>query len=683
MARRSPSKGHRAIKARLQLLMTLSLWSACLGLMAVGQQSESDIMWSANPELAVAPTYAIIGAYLIARVPGNSIGPLFMRIALAAAILVFASEYYMIRPSWAPQGLPGRQYVGWVGSWVFIFPFFWTVTLLPLTFPDGRPPSPRWRPLLWVSTWLPVLIAGCIALLPGPTELMTDTSNPFGIDALAPLHTLGEPIFAGPFAACVAGGLAAPLLRLWRGGPEERRQIAWFATASLATTAMVFWPFGDITTLRWIVTMIAVTLIPLACALAILRYRLYAIDVVLRWTLIHAITAIVVSGVFIAATTALAFHAGQGRPSWMQLAALLLAASVFHPIRTRVQHLADRLIYRDRADPYRVVTLMGARITTATSPQQALTFAAETIAGCLPIAAVAIEPEADAPTVSIGQHSGDPLRLPLIWQGQRTGTLAAWPRATASGFDRLDRQILTELAQHIAPIVSATRLTGDLQRAHQHTIEAREEERRRLRRDLHDGLGPTLAGIALGAEAARTRITATSPPTADLLSRLRDEAEAATAEVRRLVYGLRPPSLDELGLPEAIRRHALGTGELTIAVEANHLPDLPAAVEAAAYRIATEALNNVARHAHARSATVSIGVTTAPDGSTLDIRVEDDGRGLPPDHLAGVGLTSMRERATELGGTCQIERRPIRGTRVHAHLPLGAADGPPAHPDRR
>lgn len=649
----------------------------CLLLIATGQGTERDASWVLNPELAVAPSFAVIGAYLSARVPGNRVGPLFQRIALTAAVLVVTSEYYMIMPSWAPDGLPGRVFVGWIANWIFIFPFFWTVTLLPLIFPDGRPPTARWRPLLWASTWLPVLIAPCIAFLPGPTELMPDIPNPFGIDALAPMRSLGEPVFGAPFAICVVGGLSAPLYRLWRGGPDERRQIAWFASASVITTAMVFWPFASDTTARPIMTMIAVTLIPLMCALAILRYRLYAIDLVLRWALIHAITAVLISGVFVAATTTLAFQAGQGRPSWAQLAALLLAASVFHPLRVRVQRLTDRLIYRDRADPYRVVTRMGTRIATATSPQQALTVAAEAIASSLPISAVAIEIESEGyvPTIAIGQAHGGPVRLPLMWQGQRTGMLTAWPRATASGFDRPDREILAQMAQHIAPIVSAARFTSDLQRAHQHTVEAREEERNRLRRDLHDGLGPTLAGIALGAEAAKARVMATSPEASELLDRLRDEAEAATGEVRRLVYGLRPPALAELGLPGAIRRHALGSGDLSITIDADRLPQLPAAAESAAYRITTEALTNVARHAHAHAATVSIIVTTGLGGEMLDISIEDDGLGLAPDHLAGVGLASMRERAAELGGTCSIERRPLRGTRVHARLPLGVVDG--------
>jgi len=224
---------------------------------------------------------------------------------------------------------------------------------------------------------------------------------------------------------------------------------------------------------------------------------------------------------------------------------------------------------------------------------------------------------------------------------------------------------------------SAVRLTSDLQRSRQRLVTALEEERRRLRRDLHDGLGPTLAGVTLEIGAARN-LLGRDPAAADaLLARLQAETKAATAEIRRVVYGLRPPALDELGLVGAIREEAgrfasaehaggkAGPG-LLVSVEApEHLDGLPAAVEVAAYRITLEALTNVARHADASRCTIHL---TFHDG--LELQVTDDGTGLPADYRAGVGLTSLRERAAELGGVCTIQSTPSGGTAVRAHLPI-------------
>jgi signal transduction histidine kinase len=211
-------------------------------------------------------------------------------------------------------------------------------------------------------------------------------------------------------------------------------------------------------------------------------------------------------------------------------------------------------------------------------------------------------------------------------------------------------------------------------------VTAREEERRRLRRDLHDGLGPALAAQTLKVGSARA-LFARDPAAADsLLADLEHDTEAAIAGIRRLVYDLRPPALDDLGLVGAIRESAAqfrsdtaegGQTGLPLRITLNapeQLPPLPAAVEVAVYRIAQEALTNAVRHSKARACFVRIKMADAP--RALQLEIADDGIGLPANRVAGVGLTSMRERAEELGGTCVIENRPERGTRVVAWLPL-------------
>ena len=213
--------------------------------------------------------------------------------------------------------------------------------------------------------------------------------------------------------------------------------------------------------------------------------------------------------------------------------------------------------------------------------------------------------------------------------------------------------------------------TVELQRARERLVAAREEERRRLRRDLHDGLGPALAGAALKVEAAENLLAFDPAAAVELLEDARSGIQDAVADVRRLVYALRPPALDELGLVGALREQAERIGaadRLWVEIQApEELPGLPAAVEVAVYRISLEAMTNSARHADARTCVVRVTL----DGD-LELEVVDDGVGLPRDYRAGVGIASMRERADELGGTCDVEALDGRGTRVHARLPLGS-----------
>jgi signal transduction histidine kinase len=250
------------------------------------------------------------------------------------------------------------------------------------------------------------------------------------------------------------------------------------------------------------------------------------------------------------------------------------------------------------------------------------------------------------------------------------------PRSGAEPLTSADRRLLEALARQAGPAVHALRLTLDLVDSRERLVAAREEERRRIRRDLHDGLGPTLAAIGLRAEVAGDLATRDPAAAERVLTELRGEVGGALADIRRLVDALRPPALDELGLVGALQAQAGRFGASpSVEVEADGpLPELPAAVEVAAYRIALEAMTNAARHANASSCRVRLGERPSEldAGRALELEVEDDGTGLPPAVTPGIGLVSMRERAAEVGGTCIVESLPGRGTRVLARLPLGA-----------
>jgi signal transduction histidine kinase len=287
----------------------------------------------------------------------------------------------------------------------------------------------------------------------------------------------------------------------------------------------------------------------------------------------------------------------------------------------------------------------------------------------LPYAAIGLLQDGTMTLVaSYGEEADVSLRLPLVYQSEQLGELLLAARSPGESFTSTDRRLLDDLAWQAGIAAHAVRLTVDLQRSRERLVTAREEERRRLRRDLHDGLGPQLASQTLTLTAARKLLRQDPEAAETLLTDAITHAQQAITDIRRLVYNLRPPALDDLGLLGALREqmNQYRSSEVALTLEApEQLPPLSAAVEVACYRIAQEALTNVMRHASAHSCTIRLTLA-----DMLILEIIDDGIGLLPERLAGVGLTSMRERATELGGTCIIESVPGGGTRVYTRLPL-------------
>lgn len=355
-------------------------------------------------------------------------------------------------------------------------------------------------------------------------------------------------------------------------------------------------------------------------------------------------------------------------------------------------------MYGERDDPIAVLTRLGWQLEAAVTPGALLPVVVETVAQALQLPYVAIAVSEDGQSKVLAQHpnstplwpqgaalSANPpphresspapsavVSFPLTSQGRPVGQLIVAPRAPGQSFSRADRRLLTSVAQRAGAAVETVRLAADLQRARERLVLAREEERRRLRRDLHDGLGPQLATLTLQLDAARNLLDSDPQQAGRVLAAVKAQTQAAIGDIRRLVYELRPPVLDQLGLVGALQEQAarVASNALTVQVVApDDLPPLPAAVEVAAYRIVAEALTNVVRHGHARGCAIWL----CPDDA-LYVAVDDDGIGLPAprDAQPGVGLASMRERAEELGGALRIERRPEGGTRVIARLPLSA-----------
>ncbi|HEY3335350.1 MAG TPA: GAF domain-containing sensor histidine kinase [Candidatus Limnocylindrales bacterium] len=419
--------------------------------------------------------------------------------------------------------------------------------------------------------------------------------------------------------------------------------------------------------------------LPLGFAAAILRDHLFEIDVVIRRTVVYGGMTLGVLAAYVATVYAVTRLAGQEPGFAGSLLATGVAALVALPLRDGLQRVVSRAIYGSRDEPWRAMRRLGARLEWAVDPERAFPAVAEIVADALRLPYVGVEVVDEVGRAEIvAEHGSAPATVeavPLVHGGEAVGRLLMGVRSGEDGFQPAELALLRDLARQAGAAIHAQRLRDDLARSRERLVVAREEERRRLRRDLHDGLGPTLAAIGMRAEAAETLLDDGVSATRPQLEALRAEVATALADVRRLVDGLRPPALDELGLVGAIGQQAArldagtgdGTGLAAIQVESDPttLPDLPAAVEVAAYRITVEAMTNVVRHAGARLCRVRLVA-----GAQLTIEVTDDGRGLPVPVRAGTGLESMRERAEELGGHVVFERIPDGGTRVVARLPL-------------
>jgi signal transduction histidine kinase len=470
---------------------------------------------------------------------------------------------------------------------------------------------------------------------------------------------------------------------------ETRRKIRWLAFGGLLSgiSGLVLWQIPANVLGHPLINANALGLLalplPLAIAIAVLRHQLFDIDTILNRTLVYGgLTAIVV-GIYVGIVAGLG-TAFQARGNLLiALIGAGVVAVLVQPLRLWLQRVVDRLMFGERDNPDAVLTRLGKRLETTLAPDAVLPAIAETLALALKLPSVAIAVNQGnrlVKAVEYGVANGPQVMFPLVYQSEMVGQLLVSPRSADEPFSEADKRLLEHFAHQAGIAVHATRLSADLQRSRERLVTAREEERRRIRRDLHDGIGPALAGLTLKVGAARN-VLAGDPAAADrLLAELGGDIEAAIADIRRLVYALRPPALDELGLVGALRAQATqfqmqqggGIGNpshqapLRVTIDAPaQVPLLPAAVEVAIYRIASEALANAAKHAGAHNCRITLTVDKA-----LHLEIADDGSGLAPEHKVGVGLVSMRERAEELGGTCIITSVPGKGTRLVATLPL-------------
>jgi signal transduction histidine kinase len=413
--------------------------------------------------------------------------------------------------------------------------------------------------------------------------------------------------------------------------------------------------------------------IPVAITIASLNHRLWDVNILLNRTLLYNALTVIVVAFYVAMVTGTNRLLHSENNLVPSLAATGVIAVFFHPMRSRLERGINRWLFGERDDPTTLLTRLTSHLDAGESGPSLLANLVETIAVSLKLPYVALRLRdgegALGAAFEYGRKLGAVEILPLMHQNVAIGQLEVAPRSPGEALSAADQQLLAVIARLAATAARTLQLSDQVQEARMRIVTAREEERRRLRRDLHDGLGPALAAIAAQSEAARDLIVTRPQVSTSLLGEIITQAQDATTDIRRLVYALRPPALDDLGLVGAIQAQAQKLnqpGGLQVTVQADQLPPLSAAVEVAIYRIVHEALTNVVRHAQAKHCTITISVVA----DHLQLSISDDGIGIASEASAGVGLRSMRERAEELGGSVEFNSQTNVGVALCAQLPL-------------
>ncbi len=623
--------------------------------------------------LGVNVLLALIGLLLTTRKPEHPISWILAITALWGAVGGLMYAYAVEALVADPSSLPGGIVAAWFDNWWWLPGLAVPLSALLLLMPDGHLASRRWWP---VPTAVVVGAGlGSVAVSASPTfDLGTATpiENPLarvGGTAVAVAGIVGVILVIGGLVA----SLVAFVVRYRSSDGDERQQLRWVGV-SLGLAVPLF----VIGALLWgvvpgaeVLPVLAFLLLPAGIAVAVLKYRLYEIDLVVNRSLVYGMMTVGVLGSYVALVGVVGASLAPGGDLVVSLVVTGVVAVCFQPLRERVQRFVNRLMYGERDDPYTAIAGLGRTLATSLQLDAVLPTVVETFGHTLALQYVGLVLAGDDAAAEYGTPGADVLAFPLVHQGLAVGELRLSPRPGERLRER-DHRLIVDLAPQIAAAVHAVGLSHELQLARQRIVQMREEERRRIRRDLHDGLGPALAGLTFTLEAVRNLTESDLQRADELLVSATEQVQTMIGDVRRLIYGLRPPTLDQLGLAASLRGLAAqeSSNGTSVTIDApSAIPPLPAAVEVAAYWIAQEALTNVKRHAHARTCRVRVTVETI----ALGLEIADDGGGFTSGS-AGIGLHTMQERAAEVGGTCEIGPRTGGGTLVRASLPRLAVE---------
>jgi signal transduction histidine kinase len=635
-------------------------------------------------------TFPVVGLMLATRRPRNPLGWLMLGVAV---LFVFPGESYAAYATTGGRDLPGAAWALGIASPLWV-PFIGLSGFMLLLFPDGHLPTTRWR---WFGR---ICAAGLLALFllmllgPGTFEDsgFPHITNPFGIQALEPFVTplLVLVVFA-PLS--VVGGAVALIRRRRRTvDPTQRLQLRWLTwSAAVIAVAYVaaFLPqlvFGLGSESVWadVLGTIAVgffALIPVTIGIAVLRYRLYDIDFVIKKTVVFAIVAAFIAAVYVGIVAGVGTLVGsRGNPFLSALAAGVVAL-VFQPVRTQARRFADRVVYGRRATPYELLSQFGDRLSETYAADDVLPRTAKLLAEGIGADRARVWLVVDGelrPVATWTREGADPSRsddhrTEVRHQGELLGALSV-VMPPSDPMDPSKVKLMSDLAAQAGLLLRNVRLVEELRASARRLVSAQDQERRRLERNIHDGAQQQLVALAVKLKLADALVDRDAARARELLGQLHHESQTALSDLRDLARGIYPPLLADKGLPAALEAQVARV-PLSVALVADGVPRYPQEIEAAVYFSVLESLQNASKYAEATRVEVAL---SAAD-TALTFRVSDDGRGFDAaSHRYGTGLQGMVDRLVALGGSLAVESSPGRGTTVTGRLPaepMGASRG--------
>lgn len=644
--------------------------------------------------------YTAMGCYLTAKVPGNPIGPLFLAAGLGLLFSGALTEYATYGFVTNPGRVPFPIFAAWVNNWTYI-----TAGIIPMVlvlFPTGRVPTPGWR-------WVPVtLVSSLIALTlatmirPGAIEVTeaVHRENPVGIDAIAgPLTVIVWGAGLALLAASI-GSVIALIVRLRTSAGEERQQVRWLAAVGGLTgisliavlLTSIGLPSGGSSTandLAFLVFFLCLSIgIPAAVTVALLKHRLYDLDIVIKKTVLYVTIAGILVVVFVAAGVIVAGVFGRSERAAVVAAGVI--GLLFWPSLGLARRVADRLVYGGRATPYEVLSSFGKRMSETYATDDVLQRTAQLLGSATGASRAVVwlrvgrefrpsgvwpadDHPPPAPSMLI-DHDQIP-DLPGDWaepvhdRGDLLGALAVtMPANDPIGPGR--QQLMRDLADQAGLALRNVRLIEELRASRQRLVVAQDEERRRLERNIHDGVQQQLVALAVKLRLAEGFVERDPARARDAIASLQLDAGAALDDLRDLARGIYPPLLADKGLHAALEAQAR-KATTPVTLDADGLGRYPRNIEATVYFCVLEALNNIAKYADATRVTLHL----ARREDDLTFSVHDDGRGFDPVTVVrGTGLQGMADRLDSVGGSIEISSGPRSGTTVMGTVPVG--DGP-------
>jgi len=703
------------LAARALLGFAILLFAASHALSALNGGSD-DADWGDNVIGVLFPlvplAFAVVGSLVASRHPRNVIGWIALWVGIAGLGPIFPEGYTEYATVTNPGSLPFAEFSAWMSEWS------WTLWVGPagiffiLLFPDGKLLSPGWRWAAWLGGLAIFLASAAIALHPGQLSVNPSIRNPFGLDRAGPLlELMAAGIVLIPISILVAAG--SLILRYRRSTGEARLQLKWFV-ASVVVVALAHFASTSTTLLyevlyseglfnldpepAWILlfqgaAVLTWILIPVSAGIAILKYRLYSIDLVISRAVLFGALAAFVTFTYVAVVVGLGvLLTSSTEPNLaLSILATALVAVAFQPIKHRMQTFANRLVYGRRSTPYEVLARLSSEVGMGYSAAEIGVRVAKALFDGTGASKTELwlvidgklQPRASwpagAPIYGDGSSPQADAVMNIEYEGDFLGLLALHKK-TGEPVGELDRELMRSLAVQAALVLRNARLTEELKArlaeiseqaeelraSRQRIVTAQDAERRRIERNLHDGAQQRLLTLALSLRRAEQKLTSDSDDEVrQILTRSAEELKAGLTELRELARGIHPAILQEDGLSAAVQ--SLGErAPLPVTVAYGEVGRLPGSVEATAYFVVSEALTNVARYSGASHADVRLDV----EDGWLTVKVADDGAG-GADPANGTGLLGLMDRVSALGGELEVRSTLGAGTEVGARIPCG------------